>query len=212
MASARKTPRRPASTRSRNGQRAPNATDSAGERQNRDRASTAERERRFVDEYFANALNVPKAMMAAGFSENYGTAVTHGSRMLRRPSVLKLIAAHRAKEGDHASERRERMVESLEAIAFGDVAQLFDDEGNLNKITRLDENTRKLIAGIEVNEVAIGENAMSTTRKVKIVDRLRAKELLAKLDGTLIEKHEHAGQIGVVEIVQFTKAPKKAKA
>lgn len=209
------TRRSPASATQRKQRGAPTATDAQGQRQNRARADQDERERRFVAEYFANGLQGVKAAISAGYSENYATACSMASRLLRRPSVIKLIERERAKEGDASGERKRRMVEALEREAFADVRRLFDDEGNLSKITRLDDETASLIAGIEVNEVAIGENAMSITRKVKLKDQHKARELLAKLDGTLVDRTDVTSggkPIEVVEIATFTPKPKQRKA
>lgn len=179
------------------------------------RPQTRERERRFVDAYFTNKLNVTQAVMIAYElqPDQRGAASSLGYEIMRRPTVLALIAARRKAEGDAAAERKQRIVAKLEAVAFGDVRQLFDDAGNLNPITRLDDDTQELIAGLEVNEMQIGENAMSITRKVKITDKMKARELLAKMDGTLVERHELGGKNGkplTIELVQFCKDEKEA--
>lgn len=174
------------------------------------RASTAERERRFVQHYFSNGLNGVKAAIDAGFSPNYATAAGMASRLLRRPSVLKLIEAERAKEGDYAEEQRRRQVERLEAIAYADPRELYNEHGAFKPMRDLDDVSAALVGGIRTREEKDGEGEkVGDVVEVKLRDQLRAHEILAKVQGFIVDRHEHSGKGGaplVVEVVKF--APK----
>lgn len=178
-------------------------------------AATAERERRFVQHYFSNGLNGVVAAIDAGFSSNYATAASMASRLLRRPSVVKLIERERAKEADHTDELRRRQIERLEAIAFADARQLYNPDGALKPVPDMDDHTAVLIAGIKTREELDGDGMkVGDIVELKTKDQIKAHELLAKMTGSLVEKHEHSGKGGAplsVELVQFTGAPKKAK-
>lgn len=180
------------------------------------RAATEERERRFVQNYFSNGLNGVKAAIDAGFSSNYATAASMASRLLRRPTVVKMIERERAKEGDHSAELRRRQIERLETIAFADVRQLYNPDGALKPVPDMDDHTYALVGAIKTREELDGDGMkVGDVVELKIKDQVKAHELLAKMTGALVEKHEHTGKGGVplaVEVVQFTPAPKKKKA
>lgn len=175
-------------------------------------AATAERERRFVANYFSNGLNGVRAAIDAGFSSNYATAASMASRLLRRPTVLKLIERERAKEGDFTAEQRRRQIEHLEGIAFADVRQLYNADGALKPVPEMDDHTAVLVAGIKTREELDGDGVkVGDIVELKTKDQIKAHELLARIQGHLIDKHEHTGKGGAplsVEVVQFTKPPK----
>lgn len=169
-----------------------------------------------MQHYFANGLNGVKAAILAGFSANYATAASMASRLLRRPSVLKLIERERAKEADHTEELRRRQVERLEGIAFADPRELYTENGALKPVPDMDDHTVHLVAAIKTREEFDGDGEkIGDIVELKVKDQLRAHELLAKMTGALVEKHEHTGKGGTplaVEVVQFTEPPKKKRA
>ena len=69
------------------------------------------------------------------------------------------------------------MLAQIRDIAFGDVRTLFKSDGTLKPLQDLSDEAVALIASFEVDGVS--------TKKVRIMDRLRALELLAKNLGLL---------------------------
>lgn len=123
----------------------------------------------------------------------------NGPRLIRnariRARVGELLAA-RMKEADVSAER---VLAELSVVAFADIRSLLDDGDRLRPIATLDESVSRAISSIEVLRERTrrikGSEYQEVTEesvvKVKYWDKLRALELIAKMRGFLIEKHEH---------------------
>jgi hypothetical protein len=91
----------------------------------------------------------------------------------------------------------ERTLLEIARIAYSDVASFFNDDGTLKKPQELDEDQRGFFAGFEaiVKNAHAGDGKMDRVVKVKLWDKPKALEILAKRFGLLTEKVEHAGDI-----------------
>lgn len=73
-------------------------------------------------------------------------------------------------------------------LAFFDVRKLVDADGNPIPINKLDDDTAAAIAGLDIQEVKLGEGgAIAVVKKYKIADKNSAIERLFKHLG-LFEK------------------------
>lgn len=159
---------------------------------------TAQRYLQFALRYLANGHNATEGAQFAGYSAK--TARVMGQKLLKRPAVQQLIAEHGAKALAAAARRTnrlelsaQRVLEETMRIAYGDVGQLFDEQGQPKPVQKLDEDTRRSISSIELAEVATPSNdrpqlddgapppppAMRIA-KVKFWDKPRALEMLGK--------------------------------
>lgn len=98
-----------------------------------------------------------------------------------------------------------RIKSTLRAIAFGDVRALLDDHGRVLPVKAWPADVAKMIGGMDVAEMfgkgddqAVLEGIM---KKIKLADRLKALELLAKIEGMLIEKREIKGKVTMEQLV-----------
>lgn len=140
-----------------------------------------EKQKRFAEEYLMD-LNATQAAMRAGYSEK--TAYSQGSRLLKHPQVKAYVEEKQKVMQEHLEIRRERVVEEMAKIAFGDIRDLLEwsDEGvSLLPSSRLSDDTAASIA--EVKEMASGVT-------VKQYDKLRALDLMAKMLGLYEEGKE----------------------
>jgi phage terminase small subunit len=95
----------------------------------------------------------------------------------------------------------------LARIGRSDPRKLFDADGNLRPIHTLDDETAASVAGVDVTEVRSkikkvadpdeGEdcltNTVEATKKIKLWDKPRALDILARHHGLLEKDNEQAG-------------------
>lgn len=153
------------------------------------------KQRRFVAEYLIDS-NATQAARRAGYSKK--TADVQGPRLLGNVGVANALAIQTAKQLNTLEITAERVKARMGLIAFQDVRQLFDEQGNLKAIHALSDDAAAFVGGLEVikKNAAAGDGIIDTVHKVKIVDPLKALEMLAKHFGLLTEKIEHSGEVG----------------
>jgi phage terminase small subunit len=147
---------------------------------------------RFVAEYLANGLNATKAAISAGYSAK--NADTEGSRLLVNVKVAAEISKKSQKVLDKLDFSVERTMREVARLAFFDPAKLFEDDGSLKPIKDIDEDTRSVIAGLEVTELFEGDgeqkHAYGLLKKVKISDRRGALDMLMRYHALYQDKVE----------------------
>jgi phage terminase small subunit len=149
---------------------------------------------RFVAEYLID-LNATKAAERTGYSLK--TAYAQGQRLLKVAEIATAVSAGKAKQLDKAELSAVRVLEELRRLAFSDVRLLFGPDGNLKPIHTLTPEESACISSLEViiKNAQAGDGHMDTVHKLKVWDKTRSLEMLAKHFGLLVEKLEHSGQI-----------------
>ena len=110
-----------------------------GEKRRRLPAKRSTRFRRFVNAY-VETLNGTKAAIAAGYSEH--SAHSTSSRLLKKTKIQEMIASRLA-ESELSSARTLR---EIGRVAYADVGEIFDENGNLLSVKQLPEHVRAAIA------------------------------------------------------------------
>jgi phage terminase small subunit len=109
------------------------------------------------------------------------------SKLLKNPKVAARVTALRAILADQAVMKEPEWRERLTKIARADVRNMFDTHGNPIEIPNLPENEAAAVAGFEFTEEYEGKGesrqAVGVTKKFKLVDPLRALEVLGKAYG-----------------------------
>jgi phage terminase small subunit len=152
------------------------------------------RQARFVAEYLVD-LNGTQAAIRAGYSPE--TAESQASRLLTNAKVSAAVSAGKAAQLSAAQLTAARVLEELRRLAFSDVRGLFDEAGNLRPLHELTAEQAAAIASLEVvkKNVAAGDGQVDTIHKVKVWDKTKALESLAKHFGLLTERVEHGGSL-----------------
>lgn len=97
----------------------------------------------------------------------------------------------------------QKIMNELKAISFVDLREAFNEDGTLKPISEMPEHITRVIAGIEVVENKDEEgNFTGYTKKVKMIDKMKALELLGKHLHLFAEKVVHSGHVEVVHKVQ----------
>ena len=142
----------------------------------------------FCIEYLKD-LNAKQAAIRAGYSENRAGEI--GYQLLHKTTINEYISNKLNKRNDKIEISAERVIAELARVAFINPQKFFDENGKLKKITDLDENTARTLAGFEIS---VGENkegvSYENVKKIKHLDKVRALELLAKYFKLLTERFE----------------------
>lgn len=153
------------------------------------------KQERFIEEYLVD-LNATQAAIRAGYSER--TANEQGARLLANASVAAAIEAGKDKRSTATNITAETVMRELYRLATVDVAQAYDEHGNLKAIHDIPEDVRRAIAGVEVVTEKSEEGESSYTKKLKFWDKNKSLELLGKHVNVQAFKDriEHSGEGG----------------
>ncbi len=153
----------------------------------------------FVREYLVD-LNATQAAIRAGYSER--TAMQQGSRLLMDVEIAAAVQAGMDKRAGKLEITAERVLQEIARLAFFDPSKLYDEQGRPRPVHELDEDTRRAIAGVEIEEVGGGDSPLVRTRKVKLADKGANLERLGKHLKLFTDRVEISG--AVVSIKDFT--------
>ena len=139
---------------------------------------------RFVEEYMVD-FNVSNAALRAGVN-----AVT-GRKWMKVPEVHLAISA-RMREIRHRTDvTQDRIVAQMARVAFGDIRNLFDANGNLKPIHELSEDESAMIEALDVVEGKTDKgNVLLQTKKIKLASKLAYLERLGRYRGLFNDKIE----------------------
>jgi phage terminase small subunit len=119
--------------------------------------------------------------LRAGYSKK--TANRIASENLSKPDIQEYLNKKKEQIVTKIGVTQEQVAEELRRLAFSDLRCLFNENGSLKKISELDEDAARALAGVDVDEITIGNSAIGTTKKVKLWDKLKALEMLGRYFG-----------------------------
>lgn len=141
------------------------------------------KQRAFVDEYIKDFKGGP-AYLRAGFKVSQRVAESNASRLLRNAEVQQSIAAAMEARSKRTQIDADWVLRRLAGEAEADMADLYDEDGNLRPIRDWPMVFRRgLVVGFEtVQEVdGKGEDARRLlVRKIKLQDRTKTVELIGR--------------------------------
>lgn len=151
-------------------------------------------QKRFCDEYLID-LNATKAYKVAYPNcKKDETASVNGSRLLGNAKVQEYLLEQMNAREERTKITQDMVIKELAKIAFGDIRKLYTDTGSLKNIKDLDDDTAAALAGVETFQEFDGRGDdreyIGDTKKVKMVDKTKALELLGKHLGMFKEKIE----------------------
>ena len=125
---------------------------------------------------------------------------THGGAA---PQV-KAAAEQRVKDMLTEALDPERVLREVGRIAFSDIRELFDADGNVLPVKQWPDDFARAVASVEVvkKNVTTGDGKVDDVLKVRLWDKVVKLTNLMKHHGLLMEKVEHTGSVDVVSILQ----------
>lgn len=142
-----------------------------------------ERQKLFCMYYVESKFNGTEAAKRAGYEASH--ARSYASTLLSDPNISEHINLIKNDLGARIGVSAEMIAREYMKVAFVDISDIVDDDGNLRKLNEMPKHARSAISGLEVNEQNIlGSNvATVTVKKVKLHNKLDALDKLAKMIG-----------------------------
>ena len=149
-------------------------------------------QKRFCDEYLID-LNATRAYKVAYSScKKDETANVNGSKLLRNTKVKEYIMNKQKEREERTQVTQDMVIKELAKIAFLDISKLYNESGGLKNIHDIDSDTVRAISSLETFEEFEGFGAdrehIGDVKKVKMLDKTKALELLGKHLGLFTEK------------------------
>lgn len=139
-------------------------------------------EKAWIDAYFENNMNATAASRIIKPKLNDVCARSDGYRMLQRTCVRDEVDRRFLEWRARKRLTVEQIGDLIEDFSKVDLLEIFDEQGDLRPLSEIPPHARRCIASIEIerreNMVTGAVEIMS--KKVKLVDRKGASELLGK--------------------------------
>ena len=137
------------------------------------------RQERFCEEYIIDK-SLTEAAVRAGYSRKCAVAVA--LRNMKIAEVKNRIDNALKEQSKRIEITADRVILEIARIAFMDIKNIFDENGNLKRITELPEDISRAISSVEVSR---SKNVDDDTEyeliaKIKLWDKVKALELLSK--------------------------------
>lgn len=156
------------------------------------------KQEQFCREYLID-LNATQAAIRAGYSKK--TANPTASRLLAKANIQARIAELKRDREVRTEINADWVLTRLAKIANFDIRKLFDPDGNLIPVHKLDADTAFALGGIDVTELAGSDDVPpALLKKFKSVDKKGALELLGKHLAMWTERVEQTGNTAQVII------------
>lgn len=157
--------------------------------------------RRDFARHYASSGNGAKAARLAGFAPAH--AARTAVRLLEEPEVRLMVEEARAERAAKLEVTEERIIQTIAAIANGDVREVvkWDVSGVaiVHDSDSLTDDEAMMVAGIVVKERTDQAGNTTVTTEVKLQDRLRAVDMLARIKGMYRDKLEIDASGGVAD-------------
>lgn len=160
---------------------------------------------RFCDEYLID-LNATQAAIRAGYSKDTSYQIGHAN--LQKERIQRVIAERMAARSVRTRITKDNVLRQIGELATYDIADAFTEKGAVKSIHDMPPALRNAIAGIEVQEITVGEHPVGVVKKIKLVDRTRAIELGGRHLKLFTDKVEHSFAEGLAD--RLTRARKRA--
>lgn len=153
------------------------------------------KQERFIAEYRKD-LNATQAAIRAGYSPK--TANEQGARLLADASVSKVLAEKTKKALDKLELSAERTLSETASLAFSDLSAFYTETGDVKPMSEWTPAMRAAVQSLETldRDITPGERGPAAkVHRLKLWDKPKALDTLAKHFGLLIEKVQHSGEI-----------------
>ncbi|MDM8212796.1 terminase small subunit [Enterococcus hirae] len=140
------------------------------------------KQKRFIEEYLID-LNATQAAIRAGYSVDSATEI--GAENLRKPHIHEQIEKAMAQRSARTGITQDRVLQELARIAFVNVTDLVDPKTG-EVLQDASKDDLAVIQSIKVKDS--WGNVNTTEREVKVADKTRSLEMLARHLGMFNDK------------------------
>ena len=157
----------------------------------------------FVAEYLID-LNATQAAIRAGYSTDSARDI--GYENLTKPDIQDAIAQAMQQRAERTQVTADQVLQEYAKVAFLDIRRLFDETGSIKPVEELDDRTAAAVSGLEVEELFEGRGEkrkhIGRLHKIKLADKMRALEGLARHLGMFNDSLEVKGKIQSITAVE----------
>jgi phage terminase small subunit len=167
--------------------------------QRRDAQGLTGKQALFVIEFLKDR-HATKAYVRAGYAP--ANADTQAGVLMRVPAVAQAIADATHEVMERAQVSAARVLQELARVALSDPRSLFDESGRLKPVTEWTAEDSACIAGMDIRQSQFPNPVTGVPDllyKVKLWDKPKTLELLAKHYGMLTDKVEISGDAALIE-------------
>jgi phage terminase small subunit len=148
----------------------------------RDEYGLTRKQRTFADAYLLTGNKRASAIKAGVSPKSAGTIA---ARMCTNVNIMNYLAQRRGviakKLEDDYCISMDILLRELAAIAFFDIGKMYDDNGVLLPIHKMDKMTRRAIASFDTKEIVDSDGALIVrVTKIRTASKLAAIELLGR--------------------------------
>lgn len=138
-----------------------------------------EQVQRFCDKYF-ESLNGAESARYAGFSDH--TARIQASQMLDMDEVQQYLQRLRNILAEKTGISQQKVLQEIAKIAFSDIRNFYEEDGNLKNIVDLDDYEAAALASVKSYEEKLPGTSITVgvNREIKMYDKLGGLEKLAR--------------------------------
>lgn len=142
------------------------------------------REQRFVREYVVDQ-NGADAARKAGYPPR--SARVQASQLLTRPNIQRAVEHAHEEWLRRADISAARVARDISTAANLDVSEFLDKDGNILPLKQMPPHVRRCIVSIEVvkRNLTAGDGEMDMVLKIRLIDKARMHEILAKATGLI---------------------------
>lgn len=156
------------------------------------------KQERFCEEYLID-LNATAAAKRAGFSAK--SAMEQGYALINKPQVKAKISELKMARSERTEITADRVLAELGRVAFADLGKAYSAKGDLLPVPDMPDDIRLVLAGADIHMDITDGVEVGETRKIKLLDKLRALELIGKHLKLFTEKVEHSGKFSLEDLV-----------
>ena len=165
------------------------------------------RQQRFVDEYCVD-LDGKRAAIAAGYVGRYPNYPSEAAnKLLRSVPVRSAVASRKAQQLQRAELSAATVLDQLRALSMIDMRDFFDDDGALKPPSRWSVDMGRAVVSFDTvkKNVTSGDGKSDDVFRIRLADKVRSLEMLAKHFGLLVDRVDHSG--AVVFVHEQVEAP-----
>ena len=136
-----------------------------------------EKQKLFCNEYIKD-LNATQAAKRAGYSHEAARQL--GYETLTKHYIQEYISELRQERAQRMQVDQDDVLRVWKNVAMFDVRNLYDDDGNLKKISELDDDTAAAIVALDFDDISMDNQIIGKTTKIKLADKLKATDMIAR--------------------------------
>lgn len=155
------------------------------------------RQQRFVDEYLVD-LDGRRAAIAAGYIGGFPNYPNEAAaRLLRCHEVRQVIAARKATQLKRSELSAAAVLDQLRALSMVDVRDFFDADGVLKAPGQWTLDMGRAVVSFDAvkKNVTSGDGKVDDVFRIRLADKVRSLEMLAKHFGLLVDRVDHSGAV-----------------